>query len=195
MIWQFNKKELDELLKKLVVVIDTKEKENKHIISFFEKKKIPYMVKNLAYGDYSCMLPKGSFQDQKRDIYFYDNFVIERKNSIEELIGNLKEDAARLKKELAHLNKYNIKFNIFVEDLNFEENLRKGSGEGYRSQYNSKALTMRLYGFEAEYNTTIVPVKKEIMGSKIYNFMRMHVRNLLYHEGFIDLWEDVENED
>ena len=42
------------------------------------------------------------------------NFVVERKANIDELANNLKDDAARLKKELAHLNKYNIEFYIFL---------------------------------------------------------------------------------
>lgn len=183
MRYKFTEKEIKKILDSIVILIDTKEKNNKHIIDFFEKKKYQYKIMNLNFGDYSCMIPKGTIDCFTQDIYFDRDFVIERKASIDELAGNLKEDAARLKKELAHLNMYEIKYLIYIEDLNFEENLRQGN---YRSQYDPYTLAQRLYKMvESEYNTVIVPVDRRFMGSKIYFKMQAWVYTIMKHKGFI----------
>ena len=181
-MYNFNKKEIKYILDNLTICVDSRENANKHIIDFFDKKKIPYVVEKLPFDDYSCKIKAGSFEGQERDIYFTNDFVIERKANIDEIASNLKDDAARLKKELAHLNMYQIKYLIYVEDKNFEENLRTGN---FRSQYDPYTLMRRLYCLESEYNTVFVPVDKSVMGSKIANKMQTWVHGLLKHKGFI----------
>ena len=183
MQWKFKDKELKKVLDNLVVIVDSRENANQHIIDFFNKKKIPYAVEKLPFGDYSCKIKAGSFEGQERDIYFTNDFVVERKANIDEICGNLKDDAARLKKELAHLNKHDIEFYIFLEDENYELNLRNSN---YMSQYDAFTLMQRIYkGIEAEYNTMVIPVPKSCMGSKIYYFLQARVYNLFKHKGYI----------
>ena len=183
MMYKFNKKEIKSILDNLIICVDSREQSNQHIIDFFDKKKVPYVVEKLPFGDYSCKIKAGSFKGQERDIYFTNDFVVERKANIDEICGNLKEDAARLKKELAHLNKYNIEFYIFLEDENYELNLRNSN---YRSQYDAYTLMQRICkGIEAEYSTMVIPIPKSCMGSKIYYFLQARVYNLLKHKGLI----------
>ena len=183
MMYKFNQKEIKKILDSLVIIVDTRENANSHIIDFFNKKKIPYSIEKLPFGDYSCKIPVGTLDMFTTDVYFTNDFVIERKANIDELANNLREDAARLKKELAHLNMYQIRYLIYVEDLNFEENLRQNN---FRSQYDPFTLMQRLYkGIEAEYNTVIVPVDKKIIASKIYYNLQARVYNLFKHKGFI----------
>ena len=183
MMYKFNKKEIKSILDNLIICVDSREQSNQHIIDFFDKKKVPYVVEKLPFGDYSCKIKAGSFEGQERDIYFTNDFVIERKANIDEICSNLKENAARLKKELAHLNKYNIEFYIFLEDENYELNLRNSN---YRSQYDAYTLMQRICkGIEAEYNTMVIPVPRSCMGSKIYYFLQARVYNLFKHKGFI----------
>ena len=119
-----------------------------------------------------------------RDIYFFDDIVIERKANIDEIAGNLKDDAARLKKELAHLNKYNTRFYIFIEDSLYHKHIRNGK---YRSQYDPKTLYNRIKkGIEAEYNTIIVPTDAKYIGSEIYNTLASYVYYKFKHEGWIE---------
>ena len=192
MRYKFTEKEIKKILDNLTILIDTRENSNSHIIDFFNKKKIPYKVQKLDFGDYSCVIPRGTIGRFTSDIYFTNDFVVERKANLDEICGNLKDDAARLKKELAHLNKYDIEFYIFLEDENYELNLRNAN---YRSQYDAFTLMQRIYkGIEAEYNTMVIPVPKQCMGSKIYYFLQARVYNLLKHKGFI-LESEVENVD
>ena len=192
MMYKFNKKEIKSILDNLIICVDSREQSNQHIIDFFDKKKVPYVVEKLPFGDYSCKIKAGSIEGQVRDIYFTNDFVVERKANIDEICGNLKDDAARLKKELAHLNKYDIEFYIFLEDENYELNLRNSN---YRSQYDAYTLMQRICkGIEAEYNTMVIPVQKSCMGSKIYYFLQARVYNLFKHKGFI-LEKEGENID
>ena len=175
MRYKFKEKELKEILKHLVVIVDTREQANRHILDSFDKLKVKYKIGKLDFGDYSAMLPLGSFEGQTKDIYFDRLIVIERKNGIDEIAGNLKDDV-RLNTELAHLNKYGIKYYIFIEDKNFDDNIRKGN---FRSQYNKVSLYARLKTIEARYNTIIRPVSKEFVGSEIYNTLKYYIREQL----------------
>ena len=171
------------ILKNLVVIVDSREQENKHIIDYFEQKKIPYKVMKNDYGDYSCFIPANTIAGFTQDIYFDRYIAIERKADIDEIAGNLKADAARLKKELAHMNKYGIKYFFFVEDEQYHENLRQGN---FRSQYDAFTLMQRIKkGIEAAYNTILVPVSKRHMGSEIYYTLQAYVYDLFKNKGFI----------
>lgn len=190
MRYKFTDKEIKEIEKNLVILIDTREQKNKHITDFFDKKKIHYKVQKLDYGDYSCMIPAGTIDKFTSDIYFDRELAIERKANIDEFVNNLKENASRLKKELAHLNMYQMRYLIFIEDANFEENLRQGN---YISQYDPYTLLQRLYkGVEAEYNTAIIGLDKKVVASKIYNTLQARVYALLKHKGFIEGVEPYE---
>ncbi|NFK66117.1 ERCC4-type nuclease [Clostridium botulinum] len=183
MRYKFTDKEMKKILDNMTVVVDSREQNNQHILDFFNKKKIPYKVIKNDFGDYTAMIPAGTINQFTTDIYFDRDIAIERKNSIDEIAGNLKEDAARLKKELAHMNMHDIKYFFFVEDKDFHENLRNGN---YRSQYDPFTLMQRIKkGIEAEYNTVIVPVDKKCMGSEIYYTLQAYVYNLFKHKGFI----------
>lgn len=184
MRYKFTDKQMKKILQNMTVLIDTREQRNEHIIDFFNKKNIPYKVQKLDFGDYSCMIPKDTIKEFTSNIYFDRDIVIERKANIDEIANNLKEDANRLRKELAHMNMYQIRYLFFVEDPNFEENLRQSN---YRSQYDAFTLMQRIYkGIEAEYNTAIIPVDRNIMGSKIYYTLQARVYNLFKHKGFIE---------
>ena len=184
MRYKFTDKEIDKISKNIVILIDTREQNNSHIKQFLDNKQIKYKVKKLDFGDYSCMLSAGTFEGQERDIYFDRDIVIERKNSIDEIAGNFKDDGTRLKTELAHLNKYEIKYYFFVEDPNYDINIRQGN---YRSQYDPKALYNRIKkSIEIRYNTFVRPISRDVIGSEIYNTFSAYVYDVLKYRGFIE---------
>lgn len=218
MRYKFTDGEVIKILNNLVILTDTREQTNQHILNFFNLKKIKHKACKLDYGDYSVMLPVGSFEGQNRDIYFTNDIVIERKFCIDELAMNfkdkktnineinkeiiellgkqylekvLKSDYNRFKQELTSINKYGIEFFIFIEDVNFDRNIRVP--EGFRSQYSPEALYARIKGLEREFRTIVRPISKQCMGSEIYNTLKYGVRNTLVHKGFI-LEENEESE-
>lgn len=187
MNYKFTETEIKSALKNLTVIVDTREKGNKNVISWFERNKIKMKSMKLDHGDYSCFIPKGSLKGIERDIYFNQDIVIEKKASIDELAGNFsKSDTPRLKSEFAHLCKNGTRVFVFVEDNLFDKHIRNGT---YRSQYDPKALYARIKGLEAEYNTIIRPINDEFMASEIYNTLYYFARNKLLRE--FDIVNDV----
>ena len=54
---KFSHDQIKKLSKEMVILIDTREKENSHITNYFDKKGIKYKKQALEFGDYSFMLP------------------------------------------------------------------------------------------------------------------------------------------
>jgi hypothetical protein len=61
--YRYTKTELNQLLKSMVVLIDTREKKADHIIKYLNKSNVPHKSKALDYGDYSLMLPANKMFD------------------------------------------------------------------------------------------------------------------------------------
>lgn len=182
--YKFKDKEIATIKKNLVVLIDTREQRNEHIKEFFEKKNINFKIHKLDYGDYSIMIPKNAIEGLERDIYFDRDIVIERKANIDELASNFKEDGVRIKTEMAHINKYNIRSYLFIEDPNYDFNIRSGN---YRSNYKPESLYARIKkSIEMRYNTLVRPISKSMIASEIYNTLEAFVYEKLKHEGWIE---------
>lgn len=180
---RFNDREIKTLMNNLVILMDTREKKN-HIEDWLKKKKIKTKSRKVDYGDYSCYIEHNKETDGIifKDLYFDRDIAIERKKDLDELAGNLKDGASRLKSELAHLNKYGIRYYVFVEDTLFDKHIREGK---YRSKYEPKTFYARLKGLESQYNTVIRPVGKEYIASEIYHTLYYYARNKLKHEGVL----------
>ena len=103
-LYYYTETEAREIIRSMVVLIDTREKENHHIVDYLEKKKIAYKTRALPAGDYSVMIPENRELGIMRDIYLNldkdGGILIERKNSAEELAGNLGRNRDRFENEL-----------------------------------------------------------------------------------------------
>ena len=95
--YKYTDKELNQLLKSITIVVDTRENANSHIIKYFDDKKILHISRKLDYGDYSCFLPTNPELGIMRDTYF--DCVIERKGHLEEVSGNFTADRTRIENE------------------------------------------------------------------------------------------------
>lgn len=218
MKYKFSDKEIDGILNNLVILVDTREQTNDHILEWLKAKKKNYKVVKLDYGDYGCYLPAGSFKGQLRDIYFTDDIVIERKFCIDELAMNLrtkkeninemnkevidllgekylekvlKSDYSRLKQELTALNKYGVNFFIFLEDPNFDYNIRN---QNYRANYKNETLYKRLKALEREFKTMIRPISKKDIASEIYNTLRYGIRDIFKNRGYFEEGDEFDQE-
>lgn len=76
--------------KSAVIICDTREQQNGHIITRFDELGISHEKKKLDFGDYSFRV---------NDIDFSLQCVVERKANINELWGNITKDRDRLEKE------------------------------------------------------------------------------------------------
>ncbi|MCD3217466.1 hypothetical protein G8S55_09435 [Clostridium botulinum C] len=185
MKYRFTDTELKKLMKNMVVITDTREQVNRHIIDYFDKKKKRYIVQKLDQGDYSAFIE--SNEETKplgvlKDWYFNNDIAIERKNSVDELAASIK-DRERFEAEFLRLNKYNTKVILMIEDPNGYENILKGN---YRSQYKPTSYVATLESFIARYNLNLAFVNKVLSGYKIYTTLHYHIREILKNVGYIE---------
>lgn len=159
---------------KYKVIVDTREKNIEHIIKAFEKNNIKYERRALPIGDYIVESLEG----------YVPNIVIERKASIDELVGNLLDTSTkdengnnRFIRELIRAKRANKKFILLIEDEKFYINLLKGN---YRSNMNSKAAKGMIMSLQAKYpNLTIVWMNKKEVASYIHSILYYSLRENL----------------
>ncbi|WP_313635723.1 ERCC4 domain-containing protein [Exiguobacterium sp.] len=168
----FKKSEVDDLMSRLVIKVDTREQKNEHIISFFDKRNIKWTRMKVDAGDYSAYIPASPESGIFRDIHL--NASIERKNSLDELAQSVK-DRSRFEQELFRARKKNTRLTILVEGGSYEHLIR---GK-YRSEYTAKALAGSLFAFESRYETPVNYASKEDAGHYIFNWLYYQAREAL----------------
>lgn len=85
----YTKKEYEALLKNLRIVCQSNEKNNDHILNYFDRSGIGYVNRSIPEGDYSLMIKACPELGFPLDTYFFDEVFIERKNSLQELANSL----------------------------------------------------------------------------------------------------------
>ena len=172
--YKYTETELKNLLQSIVVVVDTREKVNKHVTDWFDKKKIPYITKALDNGDYNCYLPQNEEMGIMKDVWLDRDLFFERKNSLEELSQNLTKNRARFEEELATtkaISKYLIIENATYADV---------ANGNYKSDYNSKSYLGTLHSFNHKYDLQIVfmpdPSYTPVF---LYGTMQYYLRDIL----------------
>jgi len=189
MKYNFKDAEINKLLKNIVIVCDTNEQKNSHIIEWFKRKKKKYILQKVNYGDYTVYIE--SNEETKplglnRDWYFSNDIAIERKASIDELIGNFCE-GERLNDEFFRSNKYGAKMYMFIED---NEGRRKLATSEFRSQMTQPSANGRFRTLDARFDVNIQFMDKDMMGYEIYQTLRYKVRELLKNSGYIEYYEE-----
>lgn len=160
--YNYTKTEITKILKTLVIVVDTREQKNEHILKYLRTKKVPYKVETLKTGDYACVIPKNDELGITRDIYLAAR--LERKAHIDEITGNLQK-ATRSAFENELIRSKDIPFTLICEDKDGYEKMIKGD---YRSDYEPLALLGTLNSFKAKYDFEIVYLDPKCTGNFIY---------------------------
>lgn len=165
----YTDKEYRQLIKNMVILCDTKDKQSSHITDEFDRQRIEYKMKALKTGDYSFMLKACPELGFLRDEYFTDEIVIERKNSLTELAGNLaaKTDDNRIFKEFNRMINIERVYLIVEDDC-----LDDIYGHNYKSEYNPDSYIRTLLTWQARNNMHIYFVKKENMARTIYELCK-----------------------
>ena len=85
-----------------LIIVDTREKGHKSILKYFDEHDIDYITSKLDYGDYK--------------LYKDNSVVIDRKDSLLELAGNLchTNEHERIKREIARAKEEGCKDFIFL---------------------------------------------------------------------------------
>lgn len=172
--YRFTDKELKELLKSIVVISDTREQENGHILKFFDEKKIAYKAEKLDFCDYSFYLPANPELGISRDLYFSDEIAVERKNSLEEISGNLCQGRTAFENEFIRAG--NSKVHLLIENASYEDI----SAHKYKTEYNPKSFLASLHSFKNRYDLSVDFIKnRKYSGQFIYFTFYYWLRNYL----------------
>lgn len=148
--FNFSEDEQKKIVESLVIIVDTREKKNEHILSYFEKHKIKYVKKALKCGDYSFYIEQNNELSIPRDIYFDDEIIIERKNSLEELSSNFTVSRTRFEEEFSTTlanNKY-----LLIENANYSDIC----DNNYDTKYNNKSFLGSIHSFNHKFGLQVV---------------------------------------
>lgn len=170
--YKYTDKEQKELLDSMVILVDSREKSNQHILNFFDSKKIPYKIMGLAQGDYSFYVPANPELNIDRDIYFDKDIVIERKSGLEELSGNFTNDRDRIKTEFAQ---FKGEMQLLIEKSTYGD-LVEGN---YNTKYNKASYIASLHSMSCEYKIPFIFLGAEYSGIYIYTHLRYWLRNII----------------
>lgn len=171
--YHYTEKESKDLLKSMVIIIDTREQENGHITDYFNKKGIAFKSFKLNSGDYSAMIPANSELGIVRDLYFDKQIILERKNSLEELSGNLAQYRERFINEF--LRSGDCRKFLMIEKGNWSDIITGN----YKTQFPANSYFGSLLSFQQRYNLNISFVSKEHAGKYIYGCFYYFLRELI----------------
>lgn len=165
----YTEKQYKELLQHMVILHDTKEQNNQHILDYFDQHNIKHRPRSLKTGDYTFMLEADPEFGLNRDLWFSDVLVIERKNSVEELAGNIADPGgtARFAREMSRFKDidhvYLVIENDCIDDI---------MAHNYRSRINEDSFLRTILTWQKKSNFYINFVKKENMGKFIYELCK-----------------------
>jgi len=107
-----------------IILIDTREQQFKHITNELDRLQIVWKIKKLSWGDYSFEWNSKSYENE---------IVIERKGSLDEIIGNFTKGRERFKREFERAK--GCKLILIVES-----SMEQLENHEYRSRMSPKDL-------------------------------------------------------
>lgn len=171
--YNYSEKEKKEILKSIVILHDTNEQQNHHIIKYLDEKKIPHEKYNFDFADYSFRIPANTELGIVRDLYFDKHFCIERKAHLEELSGNLGDGRTQFENEF--LRAKDCKLVLLIEKGSLEDIIL---GK-YNTEYKPVSYFASILSFQHRYGLDINFVSKEHSGYYIYSLCYYFLREIL----------------
>ena len=171
--YKFVTEQLKQLIKNMVMLVDSRERKNSHILEYFKKQGIPYQVSKLEYGDYSFMIPEAAAGE---DIYFHRDIVIERKASLEELSGNLAQERERFEKEFLKAGNDGCKMYLMVEAPGGYSDI---ISHKYRTDFKPVSYMASLRTWESRFNCNVQFIAPEYSGYYIVSAFQYFAREAL----------------
>ena len=169
---QYKDKEIEKIIKSIVILVDSREQVWSHIKMYFKSYKIPFDICKLDFADYTFMIPKNEKLDILEDIYFSDHIAIERKANAEEISGNLTEGRERFKREF---KRGSNKIRLLIEDSSYSDIC----GGNYGTEMTSESFIGSLHSMQEEFNAPFFFIDKQHSGEYIYNTFKYYLRNEL----------------
>lgn len=167
--------ELNKILSKknIVILVDSREKANKHILDVFDREGIQYRVTALESGDYTFELKAIPELDIDHTMDFRQDVMIERKNSLDEISGNFTRGRERFNDEFGRA--WAVKKYLLIEDGSYEKILN----HEYMADHSATSFFGSLLSFDARYDLHVCFANKETSAILIYNICKYALREIL----------------
>ena len=168
----FNNNEIKAIIDTMVILVDSREKSNSHIIEMFDRYGINWESMKLDSGDYSAYIPSNYDLGIDDIIDLRDELCVERKASCDEVIQNLTKHKDRFYREY---ERSSAEIPILIED-----NFKNAIEGNYRSQITPKQFLGALFGF-CDSNKTFFYFMEDKKHSAlwIYDLLKYRIRNKL----------------
>jgi hypothetical protein len=174
--YRYSDKELKTILKSMVMIIDSNEQVFEHISDWFTAKKIPFVIQNMDFADYSFYLPANPELGIVRDLYFTDKITIERKKHLTELSGNFAQERTRIENEFI---RHRGKMILMIEGADYTDIIK----HNYQTEYKPESFLATLHSFCDRYDVPFYFMKdKTFSGQFIYYTFYYWLRNYLLHK-------------
>ncbi len=161
---------MKNIIDNMVILVDTREQKNQHIIEWFDENNIKWKSEKLDSADYSFILPDYS------ELGFDKQIMVERKGSINEIIGNLLQDTTRFRKEFERMTDYQRQhINIVLEDFT----IKKVLNGTYISKVNPKAIMGLFMTFMIDFKLPCWFITKAESGFTIYSILKYELKTEL----------------
>lgn len=158
--------EVDEALKTLTILVDTREQPTAKFKSRIESMGVPTERRKLNFGDYSAMV---TLPDETE--YSMQNAVcIERKMDLDELCSCYCQERKRFQKEFERAKEAGAKMYLLIENATWEKVYRGN----YHSMMNPRALLASMTSWLARYNCVLIFCAPDTTGKLI--------KEILYRE-------------
>ena len=148
------------------ILVDTAEKKNQHITDYFDEHKIRWRNKALNTGDYTLLITACPELGIPKDLYFTDELCIERKNGLDEIIGNFNsssKDGDRVFKEFSRMS--GITRNFLMIENNSMDDIIDGN---YTSNRVPSAVLRTMLTWQRRAGFSMIFVNKRNAGKIIY---------------------------
>ena len=171
--YKFSVEDIKRLTKQMLILVDSREKKNTHILDYFAKQNIAYKLEKLEYGDYTFMIPAAVAGE---DIYFHKDIVVKRKASLEELSGNLTQERERFEKEFLKAGNDGAKLYLMVEDMGGYSSI---IGHKYNTQFAPAAYMASLKTWESRFGCNVQFIDSQYSGYYIVSTFQYYAREVL----------------
>lgn len=166
--------EIAKILKSIVILVDSREKSAQHLLDYWDKHKIKYEIMALPSGDYSFKVDSIPELGLEFPSYYYNDIILERKSSLEELSGCFSQTRERFNDEWSRC--YAKRKYLLIENATYED-LVEGK---YNTQYSSKSFLGSLHSFNAKYDLQIMFMpNKEYSPIYILATFQYYLRHLI----------------
>ena len=160
--------EIEEALKGMVVLVDTREQDTARLRVRLKDMKCEHERCKLDFGDYSAKIPIN-------DEWYTLNIAVERKMDLDELAQCYCNGRKRFEREFERAQTAEAKIYLLVENATWED----AYTGNYRSKMSPQALVASILAWLSRYRCQVIFCRQRTSGRPIYDILYREAREYL----------------